>query len=188
MADTMLVGDYVFVSHLGVRSTGSLSFGDVVVFQYPVDERQMLVKRVVGLPGDHIRMVNKQLYLNGRTVNEPYVKHSSSYADSYRDNFPSGPPNSPLPPSAHDMLDNHVMNGELVVPPDRIFVLGDNRDDSADSRYWGLVPPENVSGRASVILWSIDVLSSDLTSPDRGFDIRSNITQARWSRLFRAVR
>ena len=136
--------------------------------------------------------MNKQLWLNGHPVDEPYAVHSSTMIDSYRDNFP-GPPNSPLQQPAIDMLENHVVNGELLVPPDTIFAMGDNRDDSSDSRYWGLVPRENIVGTPVIIYWSYDAPTADLTNGNIGIDhivdvVAHFFTKTRWSRTFRLTR
>ena len=125
---------------------GSLRRGDLVVLQYPPDPRQTFIKRVVGLPGDRLRIADKQLILNGAAVTESYAVHLAKFADSYRDTFPSTP-DYPLPPSAADMLVHHTEGGDVVVPPRSYFVLGDNRDGSLDSRYLGFVPAANVIGR-----------------------------------------
>src|SRR5215471_16927058 len=108
MEDTLLIGDHLLVDKLAYSPSGPISRfvlpysepkrGDVIVFRYPVDISQTFVKRCIGIPGDHIRLVNKQLILNGHSVKEPYVVHKTTYVDSYRDNFPSQP-NSPLPAS-----------------------------------------------------------------------------------------
>jgi signal peptidase I len=162
------------------------------VFRYPLDIREDYVKRAIGLPGDHIRLVNKQLILNGHPVNEPYVVHKTSYIDSYRDNFPSEP-NTPLMPSALDMLEHHVVNGEVVVPPNTIFAMGDNRDNSSDSRYWGFVPRENIVGTPLIVYWSFEAPTEDLTNPNIGIDHLVDIvthffTKTRWSRELKLIR
>jgi signal peptidase I len=202
MEDTLLIGDHVLVDKLVFAPTGAISRhllpyrsvrrGDVIVFRYPRDIREDYVKRAIGIPGDHIRLVNKQLMLNGHLVNEPYVIHRTPYIDSYRDNFPQTPDVS-LPPSAVDMLDHHVQNGEIVVPPDSIFAMGDNRDDSLDSRYWGFVPRENIIGTPVIIYWSFEAPTADLTNPNIGIDhiidvITHFFTKTRWSRTFKLVR
>jgi signal peptidase I len=201
MEDTLLIGDHVLVDKLTYAPAGSISKhllpyrevrrGDVIVFRYPLDIREDYVKRAIGLPGDHIKLVNKQLVLNGHPVNEPYVVHKTSYLDSYRDNFPSEP-NAPLMPTAIDMLEHHVLNGEVVVPPDTIFAMGDNRDNSSDSRYWGFVPRENIVGTPLIIYWSFEAPTEDLTNPNIGVDHLVDIvthffTKTRWSREFKLI-
>jgi signal peptidase I len=185
MESSLLVGDHVLVDKLVRR-------GDIIVFRYPVDIKQDYVKRAVGLPGDHIRVVNKQLMLNGHFPQEPYVQHVTGYVDSYRDNFPSDP-NTIVAPSAKDMLDNHVVNGDVVVPPDCVFAMGDNRDDSLDSRYWGFVPRENIEGTPLIIYWSYEASTADLTNGNIGIDhvfdvITHFFTKTRWGRAFKLIR
>jgi len=201
MEDTLLIGDHVLVDKLTFSPDGSLSKhvlpyrevrrGDVIVFRYPLDIREDYVKRAIGIPGDHIRLVDKKLILNGHPVEEPYVVHKTNYIDSYRDNFPSQP-NSPLPPSAVDMLEHHVENGEVVVPPGYLFAMGDNRDNSSDSRYWGFVPRENLVGTPVVIYWSFEAPTEDLTNPNIGVDhivdvVAHFFTKTRWSRTFELI-
>ena len=101
MEDTLLIGDHLLVDKLAYAPPGPVSKhmlpyeevkrGDIIVFRYPVDIRQTFVKRCMGVPGDRIRLVNKQVYLNGKKLDEPYVYHKTEYIDSYRDNFPSEP-------------------------------------------------------------------------------------------------
>ena len=201
MEDTLLIGDHVLVDKLTYSPDGGVSKhilpyrdvrrGDVIVFRYPLNIEEDYVKRAIGLPGDHIRLVNKQLMLNGHFVNEPYVVHKTGYVDSYRDNFPSQP-NSPLPSSALDMLENHVANGEVVVPPGFIFAMGDNRDNSSDSRYWGFVPRDNIVGTPLVIYWSFEAPTEDLTNPNIGVDhvvdvVTHFFTKTRWKRELRLL-
>jgi signal peptidase I len=166
--------------------------GDIIVFRYPLDIKEDYVKRAIGVPGDHIHFVNQQLILNGRPVKEPYTLHSAAYPDLYRDNFPATPPNMPLRPRAAEMLENHVVAGELVVPPGFIFAMGDNRDDSDDSRYWGLVPRENIEGTPVIIYWSFEAPTQDLTNGNIGLDHIIDVvvhfpTKTRWSRTFNLI-
>lgn len=201
MEETLLIGDHLLVDKLAYAPAGPLSKyllpyldvkrGDIIVFRYPVDITQTFVKRVVGVPGDRIKIVNKQLYLNGKPVYEPYKYHKTDYIDPYRDNFPSEP-NVRLFPPAEEMLRNHVVNGEVVVPPGHYFVLGDNRDSSLDSRYWGFVPRENIIGKPILIYWSYDSSTDRLIasfSLDHLLDIAQNFfTKTRWERTFRLIR
>ena len=184
MEDTLLIGDQILVRVAGAPAP---SRGGLVVFRYPVDINQTFVKRVMGVPGDRIRLVNKAVYLNGKKLDEPYAYHKTAYIDSYRDNFPSVP-NVHLMPAGQEMLDRHVVNGEIVVPPGNYFVLGDNRDASLDSRYWGFVPRANLIGTPSIIYWSYDApfqASAGLDLADRytGF-----FSRTRWRRIFMPVR
>jgi len=174
MEDTLLIGDHLLVDKLAYAPSGPVSKhifpyteikrGDIIVFRYPVDISQTFVKRCIGVPGDHIRLVNKQLILNGKAVKEPYVYHKTEYIDSYRDNFPSEP-NVNVPKPAQDMLSNHVANDEIVVPPDFYFAMGDNRDSSLDSRYWGFVPRANIIGKPLIIYWSYDAPTEAFSIP-----------------------
>src|SRR5580765_5630410 len=174
MEDTLLIGDHLLVDKLAFAPAGPVSKyilpytdvkrGDIIVFRYPVDISQTFVKRCMGVPGDRIRVINKQVYLNGVRLDEPYTYHKSDYIDSYRDNFP-GEPNVSVDRRASDMLLNHVVNGEVVVPPGTYFAMGDNRDSSLDSRYWGFVPRDNIIGKPLVIYWSYDAPTEQLASP-----------------------
>jgi signal peptidase I len=201
MEDTLLVGDHLLVDKLTYAPAGPVSKyvlpyrqpkrGDIIVFRYPVDISQTFVKRCMGVPGDHIRLVNKQVYLNGKLLNEPYVVHKTDYADSYRDNFP-GEPNSNLDVRAIDMLEHHVVNGEVVVPPGYYFAMGDNRDRSLDSRYWGFVPRENIIGKPLIIYWSYDAPTDDLNTSSIDLhhllDLAQNFfSKTRWKRTFMLI-
>ena len=136
--------------------------GDIIVFRYPVDIKQDYVKRAIGMPGDRIRLVNKQLILNGHAVNEPYVQHIIRLHRFLSRQLSLPPPEPVVMPPAQDMLTDHVVNGEVVVPPGCVFAMGDNRDDSLDSRYWGFVPRENIEGTPLVIYWSFEAPTADL--------------------------
>ncbi len=201
MEDTLLIGDHLLVDKLAYAPAGAVSKyilpyeppkrGDIIVFRYPVDIRQTFVKRCMGVPGDHIKLINKQVYLNGRKLDEPYVYHKTEYIDSYRDNFPSDP-NVHLFEPGQDMLEHHVQNGEVVVPPDSYFAMGDNRDSSLDSRYWGFVPRDNIIGKPLIIYWSYDAPTEALSNPTIGVDhlidlLEHFFTKTRWSRTFRLI-
>jgi signal peptidase I len=201
MEDTLLIGDHLIVDKLAYAPGGSIvgkllpyspvQRGDIIVFRYPMDIRQTYVKRAIGVPGDRIRIRNKQLYLNGKEVLEPYKFHKTEYFDSYRDNFPS-PPNSRVEGPALEMLEQNVVNGELVVPPDHYFALGDNRDQSQDSRYWGFVPRKNIVGKPLIIYWSYDAPTERLQSPmislEHAQDLLSNFFgKTRWGRTFQLI-
>ncbi|HTS63876.1 MAG TPA: signal peptidase I [Candidatus Acidoferrales bacterium] len=201
MEDTLLIGDHLLVDKLTYAPQGPVSKhvfpysdvkrGDIIVFRYPADISQTFVKRCIGVPGDHIRLVNKQLVLNGKAVNEPYVYHKTEYIDSYRDNFPSEP-NVHVAEAAQDMLANHTRNDEVVVPADSYFAMGDNRDSSLDSRYWGFVPRANIVGKPLIIYWSYDAPTEALAKPIMGIDhlldlVQHFPTKTRWNRTFRLI-
>jgi len=203
MEGSLLIGDHVLVDKLTFAPPGAISKhvlpyrdvrrGDIIVFRYPMDIKEDYVKRAIGIPGDHIRLVDKQLILNGHAVNEPYVQHILPYIDQYRDNFPDAPPDPSVMAPAIAMLTDNVVNGELVVPPDCVFAMGDNRDDSLDSRYWGFVPRRNIEGTPLVIYWSFDAPTADLMNGNIGVDhvmdvVTHFFTKTRWSRTLKLVR
>jgi signal peptidase I len=132
MEDTLLIGDHILVSTFAYRWHGP-SRGDLAVFPFPRDPSRHFIKRVIGLPGDRVEVRNHRAYVNGEPLNEPYVKLDERAA---------------LRPSRYSHW------GPEVVPSGRLFVLGDSRDNSADSRDWGFVEREQVKGRACVIYWS----------------------------------
>jgi signal peptidase I len=123
----------------------------VIALRFPIDPKQIFLKRVVGMPGDRIKMMNKELLINGKKVIEPYVVHTTDYFDSYRDNFPAEP-NVTLEAGAIKMLHSNVQSGEVVVPPGNYFVMGDNRDASLDGRYWGFLGNADLLGRPVLVL------------------------------------
>jgi signal peptidase I len=164
MEDTLLVGDYLLVDKLtfGPSSMVPLPYdkihrGDIVVFRYPVDPSQHFVKRVIGLPGDRIHLHNGRVFVNGEERFEPYAVQKSYGTNFYRDNFPST--RGLIPPTVTSSWWNDfpqlMRNGDLLVPEDSYFVMGDNRNNSSDSRYWGLVPRESIEGRPLLVYFSI---------------------------------
>lgn len=170
MEDTLLIGDFLLVNKAvyGAQIPGTeirlpgfreIGHGDIVVFVYPdpyneYDPDPDYVKRVVGAPGDTLEMRDKRLYRNGDVLNEGYVHYVDGVDDQYRPQFawqrrflapgidPAG-----YRPSRDDW-------GPIVVPPESFFVMGDNRDNSADSRYWGFVPRSAIKGRPLVVYFS----------------------------------
>jgi signal peptidase I len=166
MEGTLLVGDHLFVDKLSYAPAGSFAKnllpyqevrrGDIIVFRYPLDIQQNYVKRVAGIPGDRIRIVDKVLHINGKPMREPYKVVLKSAASNYLTNFPQSAPDLLIYDRGKEMLRDHVVNGELIVPPGQYFALGDNRDNSADSRFWGFVPRENIIGKPAMVWWSYD--------------------------------
>jgi signal peptidase I len=173
--------------------------GDIIVFRWPIDIQQNYVKRVMGVPGDHIRVVDKVVYVNGKPLQEPYAQHIFPNLEPYRDNFPSQLPEAQIlsMQNGQTMVDRarvmlqHVSGSELVVPPDSYFAMGDNRDNSLDSRYWGFVPRENIIGKPLLIFWSYDAPTSDLVgySANHFVDLAKNFFfKTRWKRTLKLVR
>jgi signal peptidase I len=204
MENTLLIGDYLLVDKLcyggGIGHLlmpyRQIRRGDIVVFHYPVNPAQHFVKRVVGVPGDRIRLQRKQVFLNGIPLNEPYVRFFRSEPNLFRDNFPRL---DVLDPGINAdwwlQMPKLVEDGQLIVPQGHYFVMGDNRDDSSDSRYWGFVPRENIIGRPLLIYWSIRTPDNDLTaSPTLGdklyhfaYAVTHLLQMTRWDRTFRLV-
>ena len=203
MEDSLLIGDHLLVDKLAYAPEGAISKyllpyqdverGDIVVFRYPIDLHQTFVKRIVGIPGDRVRITNKELWVNGRKTDEPYVVHKSDYIDAYRDNFPSLPTSMQIYEPAMQMLRNNVDEGEVVVPAGHYFAMGDNRDQSLDSRYWGFVPREHIIGKPLIIYWSYDAPTAHLQDPGISLEHLKDLAlnffiKTRWRRAFKLVR
>jgi signal peptidase I len=204
MENTLLVGDYLLVNKLCYGGGGLGDYfmpyrqvrrGDIVVFHYPVDPTQHFVKRVIGVPGDRVRLVNKQVLVNGLPLKEPYARFSRPADDVFRDNFPRLDVMSGPTPEWWLQLRKLVEDGQLIVPEGHYFVMGDNRDNSSDSRYWGFVPEANIIGRPLVIYWSVQGGEGDGTAPSSVSDklyhfayVLTHIFQiTRWNRTLRLV-
>jgi signal peptidase I len=194
MEGNLLVGDHILVDRLAYADPGPLGHhilpyrdierGDIIAFLYPEDPRQTYVKRVIGLPGDHIRLKDGQVIRNGRRLIEPYVRRTAHLPDPYRDEFPQSP-GAFSSPRGLEMFAHHVRGGEVIVPPGMLFALGDNRDNSADSRYWGFVPRPNVVGKPLLVYWSFDAPTADLQQWTLGHvvDVAAHfLTRTRWDR------
>lgn len=208
MEDTLLIGDHVFVnreqfappSHwLGpLLPYRDLRRGDIAVFLSPEQPGLFLVKRIVGLPGDRIHLRDGALYRNGEKLDEPYVRHRRADFNPYRDNFPGVPPSEMYgitSPTWIDTLPSHIQGDDVIVPANSYFGMGDNRDNSKDSRYWGFIPRENFIGRPMFIYWSFETPADQylMRSPgDRLASLAHTIIhffdETRWSRTFKAVR
>lgn len=213
MEDTLLIGDHVFVNRerfsAPTRWLGPLlpyrdpQHGDTVVFLSPAEHGLFVVKRIIGIPGDRIHLRDDVVYRNGQKLDEPYVRHKGDPTDPYaerrpyRANFPA------VSPSSNDNLDHdwesemsaHIVGEDIVVPPNSYFAMGDNRDVSYDSRYWGFIPRSNVIGRPMFIYWSF------ITPPDQyqmrdlsdrfGFLAHTIIhffDETRWRRTLRIIK
>jgi signal peptidase I len=209
MEDTMLIGDHVFVNREQfappTRWMGPLMpyrdvhRNDIVVFLSPEEQGLFVVKRIMGIPGDHIHLRDGAVYRNGEKLVEPYAQHKLADYNPYRDNFPAVPPTEMYGVRNEKWqreLPSHIEGGDIVVPPDSYFAMGDNRDVSYDSRFWGFIPRKNVIGRPLFIYWSF------VTPPDqwqmRGMSDRVEFLlkhvvihffdETRWSRTLRIVR
>jgi signal peptidase I len=208
MMNTLLVGDYLLVNKLcyGGKGLGDhlmpyqkIQRGDIVVFHYPVDPTQHFVKRVIGLPGDRLRMINKKVWINGKPLDEPYVRfleppNGRDPSSLFRDDFPR------LDVYATNMegkwwqqMRKLVEDDQLIIPEGNYFVMGDNRDDSQDSRYWGFVPRENIIGRPLVIYWSVRDWDDRPSSTSMGrinhlaYAVTHIFQITRWNRTLRLV-
>jgi signal peptidase I len=204
MERTLLVGDFLLVNKLVYGLPGAwhwllpyqqVSRGDIVVFHFPLDPSDHVVKRVVGVPGDRIRLQNGVVWIDGKKQSEPFAIFEGAYQDNFRDQFPAKLYTDPGVDTHWWMqMRQDVQNGELVVPPGLYFVLGDNRNHSRDSRYWGFVPRANVVGLPFIIYFSLHQPSAtdDSTLPDDRLGHEKSpldtvMDFARWSRMFRVI-
>jgi signal peptidase I len=177
MEQNLLIGDHLLVNKFvfgpaispierAVLPMKDIKRKDVIVFKYPEEPERDFIKRVIGLPGETVELRNKRVFINGKQLDEPYVY--------YLEDPPPMPQEMAMSNEVQSGGDPRVQYGPVTVPPGQYFVMGDNRDNSQDSRYWGFLPRENVKGRALVIYWSYD--------PEAGF------SGPRWNRILRLVR
>ena len=218
MEPTLLVGDHLVVDRITLappaRWMPLMHYreprrGDIVVFIKPVAEPELdaagqpqyffLVKRLVGLPGDHIHLRNGIVILNGVAQEQPHAQPTTpDNFDEFLDDFPAlPPPENPQVPDSWAKIEfpKDVVNGDLVVPPGMYFMMGDNRHDSLDSRFWGFVPRANIVGRPLFNYWSFKTPES--AYEQTGFGARlvwmghvalHFFTETRWSRTFHLTR
>lgn len=206
MEHTLLVGDFLLVNKQIFAPAGSstnflhwfmpyrdIERGDIVVFHHP--DPPYLVKRVVAIPGDRIRIEDRHVTVNGVVLDEPYAAFEPAAPNLFRDNFPGKIYNDPnIDPIWWRQLQSLTRNGELVVPPGEYFMLGDNRNHSKDSRFWGFVPREAIVARPLFIYFSVrrpsttDVqqASDDRLGHDRELSARL-AGFARWKRILRVI-
>ena len=207
MEQTILIGDHVFLNKLlygprlpytsfRIPPLRSAQRQDIVAFRYPRNPSVMFVKRVIAVGGDVLRIEDRKVFINGRALKEPYVQFQYSSTLPLRDNFP--PPLNVLDtlPAAWGLdpawareMPNFIRGDGLHVPQGFLFCMGDNRDNSLDSRFWGFVPEDNVVGEPLFVYWSYDAPSRDWTSEELTYRLRFDVsilwnffTKTRWAR------
>jgi signal peptidase I len=207
MENTLLIGDHVFVDRITLAPPThwmplipyrNVRRGDIVVFLSPAEAGLYVVKRIIGVPGDRIHLKDGVVYLNDQPQNEPYVLHDpNSPPNPYRDNFPNVPPSmaTNVTPEWHVEMSGYIKDGDLVVPPDRYFAMGDHRDVSYDSRYWGFIPREHIIGRPLFIYWSFETPEGQYmkTSISDRISFAAKVIihfvdRTRWRRMLKMVR
>ena len=193
MENNLLIGDHLLVNKFvfgpatsslerAILPIGTIRRGDVIVFKYPEEPERDFIKRVIGLPGETIEVRRKRVYINGSPLEESYAHYLQPAAESTE-------------ASEVTSFDVRERYGPVTVPPNQYFVMGDNRDNSQDSRYWGFLPRENVKGRALVIYWSYESGRDDFQDTGAGATLRNVVsvftnffTQTRWDRVLRQIR
>jgi signal peptidase I len=193
MENNLLIGDHLLVNKFvfGPSETGLerlllpmgvVRRGDVVVFKYPEEPERDYIKRVIGLPGETLELRAKKIFINGAPLDEPYV-HFLEAPRADDDN--------------HEVtsLDVRERYGPVSVPPNQYFVMGDNRDNSQDSRYWGFLPRDHIKGKALVIYWSYEADREDYQAAGIGATLRNLasvfvhfFTRTRWDRMLHQIR
>ncbi len=206
MEDTLLIGDHLFVNReqfaAPARWMGSLMpyrdlrHDEIAVFMSPEQPGLFLVKRIIGVPGDRIHLRDDVVYRNGEKLVEPFVRHKREPAP-YTENFPSVPPSEGGVTNEKwaQELPTHIDGEDIVVPPDSYFAMGDNRENSYDSRFWGFIPRKNLIGRPMFIYWSFITPEDQyqMRSPGDRLGFIAHIIihffdETRWSRTFKPVR
>ncbi|MGH9378062.1 MAG: signal peptidase I [Terriglobia bacterium] len=179
MENTILIGDHVFLdklpygpqipyTSLRLPSLKAVRRGDIIAFHYPLNPSLLYVKRVIGVGGDVIRIVNDQVYRNGERLTEPYVVYNPNEVSQFSENFP--PPLDEVDTLVSEgivypvwarQMPEYIGSSGLRVPKGYYFVMGDNRDNSSDSRFWGFVPVKNVVGEPLFVYWSYNAPSKE---------------------------
>jgi signal peptidase I len=191
MENNLLIGDHLLVNKFifgptplaigrALLPVRPVHRGDIVVFKYPEEPDRDFIKRVIGLPGETIELRNKSVHVNGQPLDEPYVHFLTPPSNDYQE------------VTSYDVRERF---GPVTVPQDQYFVMGDNRDNSQDSRYWGFLPRSYVKGKALLIYWSYESGREDYIDEGLGASIKRVgsvvthfFTKTRWERLFRQIR
>lgn len=193
MENNLLIGDHLLVNKFvygptlasiedGVLPIKDIARGDVVVFKYPEEPERDFIKRVIGLPGETLEVRQKRVYIDGKLLEEPYVHYLE-------------PPATPSAETERTSFDLRERYGPVTIPAGHYFMMGDNRDNSQDSRYWGFLPREFIKGKALVIYWSYDSEGDDYV--EGGFvgavkrigSVAVHFfTKTRWGRMFDQIR
>jgi signal peptidase I len=175
MEPNLLVGDHLIVNKMTFTS---IRRGDVIVFKFPKDPERDFIKRVIGWPGDKIQLKRKTVYVNDQALAEPYAHFLES-------------PRAESDPVSDDVRQDY---GPVTVPADQYFMMGDNRDNSQDSRYWGFLPKELVKGKAVVIYWSYESGREDYQETGAGATLKGLgstfvhfFTRTRWDRMLHQI-
>src|SRR5947209_7686943 len=193
MENNLLIGDHLLVNKLLLGPTatrlerallpmGTIARRDVIVFKYPEDPDRDFIKRVIALPGETVELREKRVYINGKPLDEPYVHFLE----------PPGGAGEFHEVTSFDVRERY---GPVTVPANQYFVMGDNRDNSQDSRYWGFLPREYVKGKALVIYWSYEAERGDYQEDGAGATLKGLasvfvhfFTRTRWDRMFHEIR
>jgi len=193
MEENLLIGDHLLVNKFVYGPSesrlerlllpmGTIARGEVIVFKFPEQPDRDFIKRVIGLPGETLEVREKKVYINGSPLDEPYAHYLTPAADESQ---------------YHEVTSSDVREryGPVTVPPNQYFMMGDNRDNSQDSRYWGFLPRENIKGRALLIYWSYEAERQDYQDEGAGATIKGLVsvvthffTRTRWDRMLRQIR
>ena len=193
MEENLLIGDHLLVNKFvfgptaarlerAVLPVGTIRRGDVIVFKYPEEPSRDFIKRVIGLPGETLELRDKKVSINGQPLDESYVHFLE----------PPGTSSEFREVTSYDVRERY---GPVTVPPNQYFVMGDNRDNSQDSRYWGFLPRDYIKGRALVIYWSYDDGLGDYHEESTGEALKGLgsvfvhfFTRTRWDRMLHQIR
>jgi len=192
MEENLLIGDHLLVNKFVFGPTetalertllpvGTIKRGDILVFKYPVEPDRDFIKRVIDLPGETVELREKKVYINGKPLDEPYVHFLQ----------PPGAESELHEVTSFDVRERY---GPVTVPANQYFMMGDNRDNSQDSRYWGFMPRENVKGKALLIYWSYEAGREDYEDEGAGATLKGLgsvfvhfFTRTRWDRMLRQI-
>jgi len=191
MEPNLLIGDHLLVNKFvfapasrierAVMPIGRISRGDVIVFKYPEEPERDFIKRVIGLPGETVELKEKKVYVNGTALSEPYAHFLA----------PAVGGGGEHEVTSFDVRERY---GPVTVPADHLFVMGDNRDNSQDSRYWGFLPRDYVKGKALLIYWSYEAGREEYADESAGATVRGLasvfvhfFSRTRWDRMFHQI-